>query len=505
MLRSAFTGGGDVGKQNEDIARWMMAKVGYNPTEIERAITTGTGLVAYDLQAPAKQLYPSYTPFRNRITRTPGGIGTATNWKQIRKLTGSGFNAMGWVPEGQRAGQMSFTVDNKAASYKSIGEEIGATFEAINAAQGFEDLQARNAVRLLQKVFYKEEMAILGGNEDLALGTPTTPTTSASGAGATLPAATYTPIVVALSFEGYQNYLASGAITESQTVNGADGRTFSINGGSSNKSAAGSQAVTLGQTLFMQTTPIQGAFAYAWFVGTAGAEKLERVTTVAHTAFSAPLVGTGQAASTITGDKSTNTLAFNGLMTHALKAGSGAIIKTLANGTPGTGTKLTASGQAGVIEIDDILQQLWDDNQVSARAIWCNSQEQRAITAAVLSGGSNPALNINRGDKAHKIVANGVAVAYYNPFKIAEAGDQVIPINIHPNLPPGTIYIEPDELPIQYQSPDVPHVAEMLMRQDYYQIDWPVTTRERMRGIYAEGTLAVYAPFTMAMITNIAK
>ena len=70
--------------------------------QIEKAITTGTGLVAYDLQAPAKNLYPVNAPLIRSLPRT-GGVGTATNWKAITGLQGSGFDATGWVPEGQRA------------------------------------------------------------------------------------------------------------------------------------------------------------------------------------------------------------------------------------------------------------------------------------------------------------------------------------------------------------------------------------------------------------------
>ena len=42
---------------SEDIARHVLAMAGANPNQIEKAITTGTGLVAYDLQAPAKNLF----------------------------------------------------------------------------------------------------------------------------------------------------------------------------------------------------------------------------------------------------------------------------------------------------------------------------------------------------------------------------------------------------------------------------------------------------------------
>src|SRR5579859_7905215 len=73
------------------------------------AVTTASGLTFYELQAPAKNLYPVYTPIRNALPRTPG-MGPATNWKSVTGLSGSGYDAVGFVPEGQRAGAMSITV-----------------------------------------------------------------------------------------------------------------------------------------------------------------------------------------------------------------------------------------------------------------------------------------------------------------------------------------------------------------------------------------------------------
>src|SRR3954470_2061194 len=143
--------------------------------------------------------------------------------------------------------------------------------EAINAGRHLEDIQARMTFRLLQKLMLKEEMAVLGGNASLQLGTPATPSLSAAGSGATLPAATYSVIVVALTLEGYQNSSLTAGVATTKTVTGADGKTFVLSGGSSNRSANATQAATLGQTLFASVAALQGAVAYAWFVGTAGA------------------------------------------------------------------------------------------------------------------------------------------------------------------------------------------------------------------------------------------
>lgn len=490
---------------SEDIARTILQRAGVRPEDLGKAtVTTQSGLVAYDLQAPAKNLYPVATPLRNRLPRVAGGVGTATNWRQVNAITGSGYDSMGWVPEGQRAGQMAYSTSNKAASFVTIGEEAGVTFEAINAARTFEDVQATSTMRLLQKTMLKEEMALLAGNATLALGTPGTPTASASGSGATLPSATYSVIVVALSLEGYNNSSLANGVATTKSITGADGNTFTLYGGSSNQSAAASQAVTLGQTLFASVTPIQGAFAYAWFVGTSGSEKLEAITTINSAAFSAPLAGTHQAATAITADNSANTLAFDGLLTTALKSGSGAYIKALATGTAGIGTSLSASGKGSCNEVDAMLQAMWDAHQVSPSVLWTGSQGLKDLTTACLSSGSGSLLTYfrdpNQGE--YQLTAGGNIEFYYNPFMLD--GGQKIPVKIHPFLPAGTIMGYCENLPIQYQSNEVPNVAEVKTRQDYYQIDWPITTRQRQSGVYTEEVLAVYAPFAMGIITNIA-
>jgi hypothetical protein len=498
--------------------------------DLAKSISTATGLLAYDLQAPAKNLYPFVTPIRNVLPRVGGGTGSATNWRQISAIIGSGFDAMGWVPEGQRSGQMSYSASNKSATYVTIGEEDAATYEAISAGRGFEDIQSRMTFRLLQKMMLKEEMAILAGNAGSAaggvsLGTPGTITTSASGAGATLPTATYYLKAVALTLEGYQNSggtplntVASAGVSQVSTANaiattkivtGADGKTYTLNGGSSNISAEVSQAVTLGQTLFASVPTIQGAVAYGWFVGTSsGAETLQALTAINSVAISAPLVAGTQSQSAITADNSANpNYAFNGLLATALASGSGAYVQSLATGTAGTGTFLTASGRGSINEIDQMLVTMWNNFQLSPTVLYVNAQELRNITTKVLSNASGPLLRYDSPADGsageYQITAAGVVQFYYNPFVAPEQGGQRIPIRIHPRVPPGTIIGWAEHLPIQYQSNEVPNVAEIKTRQDYYQIDWPIVTRQRQVGVYAEEVLAVYAPFAMGVITNI--
>lgn len=156
-------------------------------------------------------------------------------------------------------------------------------------------------------------------------------------------------------------------------------------GGSSNKSTNTTQAVTLGQTLFASTPAIQGAVAYAWFVGAAASETLQAITTINSATITAPLTGGRQAASTVTADNSSNpSMAFDGLLTQSLNASNQAYVSILPTGTAGTGTALTASGRGSVVEIDNMLQAMWDNYRISPTVIYVSSQELKNITNKVL-------------------------------------------------------------------------------------------------------------------------
>lgn len=492
---------------SEDIAAHILRSAGLDPGELRKTITQGTGLVAFDLQAPAKNLYPVNTPIRNRIPRIGGGTGTATNWRQVNAIVGSGFDNTGWMPEGQRAGQMSYSTSNKSATYATLGEEDAVTFEAISAGRNFEDIRARMTMRLLQKTFLKEEMGILAGNNSLTLATPTAATLTKVAAGSTLGATTHSVIVVALTNEGYQNSSLTAGVATSQVVTGADGKTFTLSGGSSMKSAGATLLLVAGDSLSASTPIVNGAVAYAWFIGaTAGTEKLEFITTINSVGPVTALVGgVRQAATAVTVDNSVNSTAFDGLMTTAYKAGNNAYIKALATGTVGVGTALTSSGRGSINEVDDMLLNMWNNFQVTPSVLWMNAQELRNMTTKVLTGASAPLLrydNTANGGE-YELTAGGTIRYYYNPF--AQDGGDKIPIRIHPKVPPGTILGWAENLPMQYQSNEVPNVAEMKERTSFYQIDWPLTTRQRQSGVYVEEVLAVYAPFAMSIITNIAN
>ncbi len=487
-----------------NIALTTQETLGLMKELLAKNVTIQTGLTAYDLQAPAKNLYPTITPLRNAVPRVARlNPGDAAHWRSIFATTGSGFDAMGWVPEGQRSASMSYSATSVTLPYVTLGEEDTVTFEAEAAAQGFEDINATATLRILQKTMRKEETALLGGNTSLQLGKPGTPTLSASGTGGTLPASTYSVIVVALTFEGYRNSSLSGGVATTMTITGNDGNTYTLNGGSSLRSTNATQAVAAGQTLFATVPVVNGAVAYAWYIASAvGSETLQAITTINSLAFNAALATGRQAATVITADNSSNQTAFDGLLTVGFNnAPSNSYVLALPSGTAGTGTSLTPSGRASIIEIDNMLLQMWNAYRLSPTVIYVNAQEQKNITAKCLTDGSVPLVRYNvdaSQASPYEFTASGVVRWYYNPFTGVE-----IPINVHPDLPPGTILAFCERLPAWYQSNETPNVAEVLTRRDYYRVDWPVRTRRREFGVYTEEVLAVYAPFGVGIITNI--
>jgi hypothetical protein len=481
---------------------------------MSKGVSISTGLTWYNLEIPAKNIYPTITPLRNSIARVgPRGAGTqhpgdAAHWKVIRSITGSGYDSMGWVPEGQRSGTMSYVSEPFAKSYVTLGEEDYLTFEAEAAAEGFEDENAMVTFRLLQKMMRKEETGILGGNQSLALGIPAQPSVNATGSGGTFPAITASVIVVGLTLEGLKGSSLTSGLATQRSVTGADGKNYTLSGGSSAQSPNNTQAVSSGNTLYAWVTPIPGAVAYGWFVGTAGSETLQAITNVANVALSTPLVGGRQSVSAITADNSRNAqLAFDGLLSYAFNPSNGAIVTVQPqSGTNGLSSPLTSSGRGSIVEIDTVMESMYDQFNLGPTVLYVNAQEQRNMTNKILTNTAGPLLRYDspaNPSEPYAIAAGGRVEYYYNPFS-HEAGYK-LPVKIHPDLPAGTMLMWCERLPPWYQSNEVPNVAEMKIRRDYHRIDWPLRTRQREYGIYAEEVLAVYAPFAMALITNIAN
>ena len=478
------------------------ANGGMAKSTFTEGMSATSGLTFYDLELGAKFLYPVLTPLRNMISRVSGKGGLAANWRAITAINTQGLRF--GVSAANRGGVLAVATQDYSAAYKGIGVETSVDFEAQYAGQGFDDIRAIAGQTGLESLMLGEEAMILGGYASSPLGTTPTPTLSDIGTGGGLAAgAALSVICVALTHDGVLNATLAGGIQGQITRTNADGTTDAFGGGAARRSAnATLTTANDGNATHLvraSVAPVAGALGYAWFWGAAGAEVLGAITGIASAAINGTAVGSQTAASLGANDNSVNALAFDGLITQATRAGSGATIITQPQGVAGQGTPLTSDGTGGILEIDAVLKAMWDGNRLSPDAMWVSSQEALNISRKIVAGAASSAQRFVY-DVSDDMVGGGVMVrTYLNRFSMQ--GGSTLDIRVHPNMPAGTILFTTAMLP--YPLAGVGNLMQIRTRQDYYQIEWPLRTRRYEYGVYADEVLQHYFPPALALITNI--
>jgi hypothetical protein len=475
----------------------------------EKAYTVALGLVNYDLEAGAKLLFPwgqSITPLRNMIARRTSGRGdTAHRWKQI-----TGINVKNMpvgVSEGNRSGVVQTVESDRLSAYAGFGSEDFVTFEAEYAAEGFDDVLALASENLLKSMMISEEQIILNCNSSNLLGTTPTPTGAGSATNGALSDGTYTVVCVALTADGLSRATVAGGVQQTITRINADGSSDTINGGTAQLSAQSSGVVlnagTAVQRVTAHVTAVQGAVAYAWYLGTSTSHQyLQQITTLNSVNFNTTLVTTTQDATTlaVADYSAVGAYGFDGLLYGApFKTGLGAYYSALATGTDGVGSQLTTDNAGGIAEINTMLKDRWDNYRLSPDTIWLNSQEMISLKVLIVKNGGAPLLKLNANAESPilDLVAGSRIGSYVNPVT-----QDVLAIRVHPFQTAGTMLFTTKNAP--YAGSRVTTLVEMLCRKEYYSTLWPIRTRKREYGVYVDETLLNYFPPAFAAITNIA-
>lgn len=456
-----------------------------------------TNLLAYDLTPYAYQAYPVLTPLRNETPRWPGRGGNAVHWKLINGVNTNLIDI--GVEEGKRSGEIAVNLIDALAQYKVVGLDASVTFEAQEGSEFYDDALAREAESLLNSMMIGEEKVLLWGNggnpggTSSALGTPPTPATAVGVPAGTLSAATYKVWVCGLTLQGYNNSTVAGGVKTTITRNNLDGSTSTYGAGSSNISAASNGTALSGsQSLLCTVAAMPGAAAYAWFVGTtAGTAALAAITTVNSVTVTAAPAGS-QVSTAITADNSVNSLVFDGLIPQIVAANT-AYIKSL------DGATLTSDSAAGINEVETGLQFLWDNFRLGIQKLYVSSVQAKKIKQLVLANGGSPLIRLNMDAGAGRSIELGAGAmigTYLNPF----TGEEFL-VQIHPNMPPGTMLGVATQLP--YKVSNVPAPFGVRTRRDYYEIRWPVVTRQYTHGVYASECLEYHTPFAAAYWQNV--
>jgi hypothetical protein len=116
------------------------------------------------------------------------------------------------------------------------------------------------------------------------------------------------------------------------------------------------------------------------------------------------------------------------------------------------------------------------------------------------AGGTSITRMVTPAEQAMGLVGGRVIESYVN--KYALWGSNVVRVNLHPNIPPGTILFTTREIP--YKLANIRNILQIKNRRDYFQIEWPVVQRQYEYGVYLDSVLQCYFPPAFGIITNIA-
>ena len=454
--------------------------------QLEKAITTSTNLVGYNLEIPARQLVPFASPLRNIIPRKLSKTGTSVHWKAITDIVNAGKAT---TLEGTRGNGMSYTVADKLAAFKVVGLQDSVTLEAEAAGRNFQDVKATATTNLLLKVMTEEEKIILGGNTT-SLGSIATPTASAvTDTSSTISAGTYSVKVAALTLVAANRVVTNQQIASMTglAVAATNSSGTAISGAYDGVTAASTGAsvtVASGENITASVTPLKGALAYAWFVGTSGSETLQIVTTNSAVVLTALVTG-GSAAPTA--DGSGDPLAFDGIIPQILNGGG--LFYDMAN------SQLTAAA-GGIAELDEINSRLFNQYKNGPTRYLVSEQLAKDITSAIVKNNGAPTLFVNNGEK-NDITGNYMVKRYVNK---SYGGENVI-IDVHPWLPNGTMVVMCDRVP--YPNANIPSVLEMECGYDYRQLEYAMTSPKYEFEVRTYEALKHYFPACQAIITNV--
>jgi hypothetical protein len=430
----------------DQVAKAILA--GSKDGTLRKALAVSDNLIGYNLQAPAKQFVPLMSDFARSIPRKVLPGSDSVNWKVISSLSSPKLSTTE-----QAAGALfTTTVVPKVASYKHIALRGKVTRAAVAASQGFDPALAKETANTLLLAMKLEEQAILGGNVT-ALATPGAPTVTEieAIAGATIGAASYFVRIAALTLPAANRLSLSRPLAFDGTNAVLDGVAIAaVDPASDGVTVVGAEGTvtTTGanNSLKITWTPVNGAAAYAVFIGTttgAANLKCEGIVTQCNVTFRT-LATTGQAGSALAGTSADANI-YDGIIAQLFAAGSGAYLKNVAG-------KLSGDAATGEVpELQDAFAYIWDNAKIGKHRVLMAGQEARSLSARAAVAN---AMNITVSPESAGRIAltqGGRIGSIIN----SQTGD-ICPVETLPWMPGGMILILPTEIPYNDANQETP-------------------------------------------------
>lgn len=455
--------------------------------------TTGnpvsSGLVAIDLEAPAKLLTPRPTPLRNRIARKRG-IGLAHQFKVISGHTGTGTGGVGIFhpgitesspttqfggPSYLRGAKISYAGYDKAVPYKQFSVSDSVTWAAQYAGQGYQDVNQLSQTALLYSSMLLEERMLLGGRgTDAGFVGAVTPTITvavrAAGTGETALTGVSTNVYVKVVSQyvwGHSVLSAVANAAPSTQVMDVTVTNAATNG-------------ALSYDVYASTGSSDPGDAARWFMINSTSSKIT---------LQGALPTSGTAASTITADTSAQATGYDGILSYCCGPESGSVQRL--NG------KLTSDSP-----FQDAFAALFDSVKADPDELFANGNDRRALSDILKNqSSSNYEINLINGpgtEGSHSATLGALVVAVQNQIT-----GKTLPITVHPWLPQGTVPIVSWTLPLP--DSNISDVWSVFNVTDYQGIQWPVSQFLYESSSYWFGTFVCYAPGWNGAVMGIQK
>jgi hypothetical protein len=482
---------------------------------VRKAQTTGllsnTGLYGYDLSNYVS-LIPVVVPFREMLARVKSPQGNpAAYWRAFLNVTNSQPDPA--VAFDYAASEIVFNEQDFAAKYKKIAFAGLVTQDAKDLATGYADPYAISLFQCLNQLMIGEDRKGIGG-QSFALPQPAAPSLTQVATGGTIGATQVYVGVAARTGSGYF-YGSGNSQGNSASTTFASGSTNSV-------------TATVGA--------VKGAVLYDWFQSSNGTTWYYYTSTTVNAVTMTRVIGANQSLPSGTGfpDLTTQWKGSTGVPTFNAAADNGSanandidgLLATLtgdynSNGnwvqagtaTPNpavfnslNGAALTLTGGT-VTEIEaDIFLPLWQQVKCSPTAIMVNAVQAQEIANLVL--GANSAVTYLQTDSSGRV--NATAGGRIGHIVNAPAGGTVVPIEVHPSVPPGTIIGRTDHVP--FPQSDIGNVLELRTLRDTSQFDYGVNRNPGVSGggpriefeIITEAAFVNRAPVAMAVLSNVA-
>ncbi|MEW2164419.1 hypothetical protein AB0912_15705 [Streptomyces sp. NPDC007084] len=468
--------------------------------DLVKDITTtsplGTGLVAYDLEAPAKMLTPRPTPLRNRLPRRKG-VGLAHQFKVISGFTGTATGGVAnihpgivdatqtnFAPPGganglyyARGPKITYAGYDKTVGYSQFSVSDQVTWSAQYAGQGYQDIRQLSRTSLLYSSMLLEERMLLLGRGTSArnfLGAVAAPTGLA---------------LTARSAAGSETAL-SGVSTNIYVKVTSDAGDFgqSVLTSAVNVAPSGGQVVDVtvnlptgatGLRVYVSTGSSDPGDASRWYAGRTGYNTFT---------LQGALPTSGTAASAVTADTTAYTAGYDGILPICTGAESGYVNRlnaALSTTNPGS-------------EFQTAFAALYDAVKADPDRILFNGSDRKQLSDSLkVNSSSNYRMTLTQ-DQLTGVTLGDVVTSIIN-----EVTGKGVDIEVHPWMPQGNAPIISDTLPLP--DSEVSDVWAVYNVQDMMGVDWPVTQFAFESSSYWMGALVCYAPAWNGAITGIKK